>query len=212
MEVGAFGEVLAEETVGVVVGSTLPWTLRVAEVDVEVGVCAELSVLGHFDSLVPGQRAAELLGQGGDRRSDSVSYGLGAVAGKRGPVVDSLLFSVAWHGWEVSQHRESGGPLHQCSDRGTPKSDDVGSDRGALSAFRLVGFPGPPSEPDVQLPLHPALHVFMPLVYCPSVQLRLHHTYPPPQPQPGRATVRRYSPATSAINTSAANTLDPFAM
>ena len=40
----------------------------------------------------------------------------------------------------------------------------VGSDRGALSAFRLVGFPGPPSEPDVQLPLHPALHVFMPLV------------------------------------------------
>ena len=25
-----------------------------------------------------------------------------------------------------------------------------------------MGFPGPPSEPDVQLPLHPALHVFIP--------------------------------------------------
>ena len=102
MEVGAFGEVLAEETVGVVVGAALPWTLRVAEVDVEVGLCAELSMLSHFDSLVPGQRAAELLGQGGDRLSDSIAYGLGAVAGKRGPVVDPLLFSVAWHGWEVS--------------------------------------------------------------------------------------------------------------
>ncbi len=28
--------------------------------------------------------------------------------------------------------------------------------------FGPVGFCGPPSEPDVQLPLHPALHVFMP--------------------------------------------------
>ena len=100
-EVGAFGEVLTEETVGVLVGSTLPWTLRVAEVDVEVGICAELSVLGHFGALVPGQGAAELLGQGGDRLCDGVSDCLGAVAGERGPVVDPLLFSVAWHGWEV---------------------------------------------------------------------------------------------------------------
>ena len=35
---------------------------------------------------------------------------------------------------------------------------------------------------------------------------------PAARPQPGRATVRRYSPATSAISTSAANILDPFAM
>src|SRR5438034_8713522 len=27
-----------------------------------------------------------------------------------------------------------------------------------------MGFSGPPSEPDVRLPPHPALHVFMPLV------------------------------------------------
>lgn len=36
----------------------------------------------------------------------------------------------------------------------------MGSDRGARSAFRLVGFPGPSSEPDVRLSLHPAPHVF----------------------------------------------------
>ncbi|NNN14774.1 MAG: hypothetical protein HKL82_02815 [Acidimicrobiaceae bacterium] len=36
---------------------------------------------------------------------------------------------------------------------------NVGSDRGALPASRQVGFPGPPSEPDVRLSPHPALHV-----------------------------------------------------
>lgn len=35
----------------------------------------------------------------------------------------------------------------------------VGSDRGALSALQLVGLPGPPSEPDVPIPEHPALHL-----------------------------------------------------
>ena len=46
-EVGAFGEVLSEETVGVLVGTTLPWCLGVAEVDVQVGFYSELGVLGH---------------------------------------------------------------------------------------------------------------------------------------------------------------------
>ena len=68
VEVGAFGEVLAEETVGVVVGSTLPGTLGVAEVDVEVGLCAELSMLGHFDSLVPGSGSGGVVGAGNRNR------------------------------------------------------------------------------------------------------------------------------------------------
>ena len=38
--------------------------------------------------------------------------------------MDPLLFSVAWHGWEMQQHREPGGALNQRPDRGTPKSDD----------------------------------------------------------------------------------------
>ena len=94
------------------------------KVDVEIGIHSELTMLGHFGALVPGQRAAELLGQGRDRRSDRVSDGLGAVAGESGPVVDSLPFAAAWHGWEVQQHREPGGPLHQGPERRTPKSQD----------------------------------------------------------------------------------------
>ena len=111
----------------------------------EVGLCAELGVLGHFDSLVPGQRAAELLGQGGDRRSDGVSYGLGAVAGESGPVVDPLPFAVAWHGWKVQQHREPGGALHQRPDRGNSQgpmmrspSQWPGTARSSASAGRWV--------------------------------------------------------------------------
>ena len=57
-EVGAFGEILTEETVGVLVGATLPWCLGVAEVDVQVGVFSELIMLGHLGALVPGQRTA----------------------------------------------------------------------------------------------------------------------------------------------------------
>ena len=100
VEVGAVGEVLAEEAVGVVVGAALPWTLGVAEVDVEVGVCAELGMLCHFGALVPGLGAAELLGQGDDRRSDSVAYGFGG-RGRRegarcGPV--AVFGGLAWVG------------------------------------------------------------------------------------------------------------------
>ncbi len=39
----------------------------------------------------------------------------------------------------------------------------VGSGRGAVSVFRLIGFLGPPAEPDVPVPEHPALHKSLPL-------------------------------------------------
>ena len=58
----------------------------------------------------------------------------------------------------------------------------VGSDRGP-SCFSAGGFLCPPSEPDVQLRLHPALHVFMPLLVQP---LSASHV-PAVRPQPGRA-------------------------
>ena len=64
------------------------------------------------------------MGQGGDRLCDRVSDCLGAVTGKRGSVVDPLLFSVAWHGWKVQQHREPRGALNQRPDRGTVQSQD----------------------------------------------------------------------------------------
>jgi hypothetical protein len=34
-----------------------------------------------------------------------------------------------------------------------------------VAAFRLFRFPGPPSEPDVRVSTHPALHVTVPLIY-----------------------------------------------
>ena len=73
----------------------------------------------------------------------SVAHGLDAVAGESGPVVDPLLFSVAWHGWEVSQHREPGGPLHQCSDRGVPKSEGCRVGPGRPVSVSAGGFPRP---------------------------------------------------------------------
>jgi hypothetical protein len=46
---------------------------------------------------------------------------------------------------------------------------EVGSDRGAVPAFRLVRFPGPSPEPDVRLSPHPALHELVPFGYATSV-------------------------------------------
>src|SRR3954451_11509635 len=45
----------------------LPRRMRVAEVDRHVGGERDGPVLGQLGALVPGQRAAQLLGQGGDR-------------------------------------------------------------------------------------------------------------------------------------------------
>jgi hypothetical protein len=65
----------------------------------------------------------------------------------------------------VQEEYETGRTLNQGADgRLVAGPDDVGSDRSALPAFELVGFSGPPAEPDVRLSPHPALHRFMPLV------------------------------------------------
>ena len=40
--------------------------------------------------------------------------------------------------------------------------DVVGSDRGAVATFRPLRLPGPPSEPDVRVATHPALHDLTP--------------------------------------------------
>ena len=51
----------------------------------------------------------------------------------------------------------------------------VGSGRGAVSVFRLIGFLGPPAEPDVPVPEHPALHELMQLRYVASVSVCVAH-------------------------------------
>ena len=72
-QVGALGEVLPQQPVGVLVRAALSWALRVAEVDRDVGRQGEPLVLGHLLAAVPGQRSTELVRQAPrllDQRSD----------------------------------------------------------------------------------------------------------------------------------------------
>src|SRR6266516_4422353 len=64
-QVSAFGEVLPQQVVGVLVGAALLGAVRVAEVDRQPGVDPQLRVLGHLGALVPGQGTAQLVGQPG---------------------------------------------------------------------------------------------------------------------------------------------------
>ena len=36
-QVGSLGKILSQQTVGVLIGSALPWALRITEVDVDIG-------------------------------------------------------------------------------------------------------------------------------------------------------------------------------
>ena len=60
---GSFGQVAADEPVGVFVGSSLPGAVGVSEEHVHAGVVSEALVSGHFPALVPGQCAHRLVGQ-----------------------------------------------------------------------------------------------------------------------------------------------------
>lgn len=51
-------------------------------------------------------------------------------------------------------------------ERGLLEDVPIGSDQGAVPVFRPVRFPGPPTEPDVRLATHPALHQVMPPGYA----------------------------------------------
>ena len=64
--------------------------VRVTEVDRQTGVDAHLGVLSELGALVPGKRAAQLLGQARDRRGDRIPHRLGAVAGERRAAFHSL--------------------------------------------------------------------------------------------------------------------------
>src|SRR5260370_41984271 len=55
-EVGAFGEVLAQQAVGVLVGAALPGAGRGAEIDLEAGGHLDLEGVPHLLARVPGQR------------------------------------------------------------------------------------------------------------------------------------------------------------
>ena len=135
-EVGAFGEVLAEQPVGVLVGAALPWAVRITEVDLHARVDLQACMLGHLRPLIPSQRPSQLLGQGGDRARDGVAHRLGAMSGERGPVLHANLVAVARHAGQVEQHREPRRALYQRANRGTAKPQDE------------IPFPVPKAEHD----------------------------------------------------------------
>src|SRR5271168_1128093 len=97
-EVCSSREVLAEQAVGVLVGAALPRALWVTEVHLKPAVDRELCVLCHLRALVPGERAAQLLGQRGDLSGDGIAHCFSSAAGQRRPVLRSWA-TLARHWW-----------------------------------------------------------------------------------------------------------------
>src|SRR5262249_20088858 len=56
-------EILSQQAVGVLVAAALPRTAWIAEIDLHVGGDGEVLVVSHLLASIPGQGAAQLLGQ-----------------------------------------------------------------------------------------------------------------------------------------------------
>ncbi len=54
-QVGSLGEVLSEQTIGILVGTALPRTSRVAEVNIDVRRQAKAAMIREFLAAVPRQ-------------------------------------------------------------------------------------------------------------------------------------------------------------
>jgi hypothetical protein len=54
-QISAFREVLTQQSVGVLVGTTLPEAMRIAEVDLDARINLETGMLSHLGTLIPGQ-------------------------------------------------------------------------------------------------------------------------------------------------------------
>jgi hypothetical protein len=68
------------QTHSVFIRGALPGCVRVAEVDVDVGVDGHLFPLAHLRALVPGQRGAQQVGQCLDLGRQSIPHEFGGVA------------------------------------------------------------------------------------------------------------------------------------
>ena len=55
-EIGAFGEVLPQEAIRVLVRAALPGVMGITEVDLDVGGNSEALVLRHLRHPIPGER------------------------------------------------------------------------------------------------------------------------------------------------------------
>src|SRR4051812_10667652 len=102
-EIDAFWKILAQQSVGILVGATLPWAVRITEIDLDTSVDPQACVLSHLSSLIPSQRPAQLLRQGDDRARNGVAHRLGTVSGECGSVLHASLVAMVSHARQVEQ-------------------------------------------------------------------------------------------------------------
>ena len=95
-EVGSFGEGMAQEPVGVLIGAPLPGAVRVAEVDVEIGGELQALVVCEFLAAVPGQREAELSRQMPNLRRQCRHDRLGFLAAHLASMTSVCAVRRAW--------------------------------------------------------------------------------------------------------------------
>jgi hypothetical protein len=91
-------KILAQQAVSIFVCASLPWALRIAKVELNVGGNRDLFVLCHLRSSVPSQRLSQLDGQALDLLDQGADDCLS-------------IFSI-----ELYEHRKSGLTLHERGD------------------------------------------------------------------------------------------------
>src|ERR1700756_3029940 len=102
-EIGAFWKILAQQSVGVLIGAALPWAVRVTEIDLDASVDLQACVLSHLSSLIPSQRPTQLLRQANDRSRNGVAHRLGTMSGECGSVLRASLIAMVPHARQGEQ-------------------------------------------------------------------------------------------------------------
>ena len=80
-QVSSLRQVLPQQTVGVLIGTTLPRTLRIAEVNVDVGRQRQAPMVRKLLAAVPGQRLIQLIRYRLRLLDQRGNYGLGILVG-----------------------------------------------------------------------------------------------------------------------------------
>ena len=100
-QVSAFGQVLPQESIGVLVAAALPGAMRVGKENRHTGHIRQSLMLTHLLALVIGQRLAH-------RFRDAVEHATEAFQGRQGGRI-----------LDPHQHHQPTGPFHQGADRRT---------------------------------------------------------------------------------------------
>lgn len=97
-QIGAFGQVLANQTICVLIAATLPWAVRIAKLHDHAGVDGQLFVQRHLFALFVGEHLA----QGLSNVAQLVSEGLQHIGRAGGLGM-----------WQLDEHEQSAGTLDQ---------------------------------------------------------------------------------------------------